>query len=37
MKLIDILVKELPERLGRPTRWPLDADGAVQDCNWDVS
>lgn len=37
MKLIDILVKELPERLGHPTRWPLNADGAVQDCNGDVS
>ena len=36
MKLIDILVKELPERLGHPTRWPLNADGAVQDVNGDV-
>ena len=37
MKLIDILVKELPERPGHPTRWPLNADGAVQDVNGDVS
>ena len=37
MKLIDILVKELPERLGHPTRWPLNTDGAVQDVNGDVS
>lgn len=36
MKLIDILVKELPERLGHPTRWPSNADGAVQDCDGGV-